>query len=240
MQISILGYGKMGKEIEKVAQERGHVIACIIDCERDYIKNEFLFKQSDVAVEFSTPETVLANIKRCFSVKIPIVVGTTGWYSQLAMIKEEVQLQQQSMFFASNFSLGVNIFFEINKKLAELISKYADYQPTIDEIHHTEKLDAPSGTAITLANQIITSSNIKTKWVNHKSDNPEDLVVLSQRVGSVPGTHIIKYESEIDKIQIKHEAKNRKGFALGAILAAEFIHGKKGFFEMKDLLFKNY
>ena len=236
MKISLLGYGKMGKEIEIIAQERNHEIIAKIDSAKDWDDYFDEFKKSDVAIEFSMPDTVVGNIKRCFVHNIPIVVGTTAWYEHFDEIKSICLSDNKSMFFASNFSVGVNIFFEINKKLASLMKAQQSYSPEIEEIHHTQKLDAPSGTAISLANEIIKNLDNKTEWVKETALEKNQLPIKSLRSGDIPGTHIVTYDSLIDTIEIKHLAKSRKGFAMGAVMAAEFLKGKTGFFEMKDLL----
>ncbi len=236
MKIAIVGYGKMGKEIEAVAKERGHEIASIIDKDNTDDFNSDAFKSCDVAIEFSRPETAVDNYYRCFKQDIPVVSGTTGWLEHFDQITKTCQEEKKAFFYASNFSLGVNIFFEINKTLAGLINPTQAYDVAMEEIHHTQKLDAPSGTAISLAEQIIEKMDSKQDWVlDRKQDHK--LSISALRIADTPGTHTVTYESEVDKITIKHEAKNRKGFALGAVLAAEFIKGKTGVFNMKDLLF---
>jgi 4-hydroxy-tetrahydrodipicolinate reductase len=237
MKIALLGYGKMGKEIEKIALDRNHEILMKIDSFDDWNEHIYDFLQADVAIEFSTPTTVLDNILKSFAANVPIVVGTTGWYDQLDTIRDLCVEKQQCLFYASNFSLGVNVFFEINKKLALLMNTHPEYEVFIEEIHHTQKLDAPSGTAITLANDIINNLKRKEVWKNEMTENTEMLGIKSIRESNVPGTHIITYQSENDIIEIKHTAKNRLGLAMGAILAAEFVVGKKGIYEMKDILF---
>jgi 4-hydroxy-tetrahydrodipicolinate reductase len=236
MKIALLGYGKMGKEIERIALERNHEILMKIDTFEDWNEHIYDFLQADVAIEFSTPTTVLDNILKSFAANVPIVVGTTGWYDQLNTIRDLCIEKQQCLFYASNFSLGVNVFFEINKKLALLMNTHPEYEVFIEEIHHTQKLDAPSGTAITLANDIINNLKRKELWKNEMTENTEMLGIKSIRESNVPGTHIITYQSENDIIEIKHTAKNRLGLAMGAILAAEFVVGKKGIYEMKDIL----
>jgi len=236
MKIALLGYGKMGKEIERIALERNHEILMKIDTFEDWNEHIYDFLQADVAIEFSTPTTVLDNILKSFAANVPIVVGTTGWYDQLDTIRDLCVEKQQCLFYASNFSLGVNVFFEINKKLALLMNTHPEFEVFIEEIHHTQKLDAPSGTAITLANDIINNLKRKELWKNEMTENTEMLGIKSIRESNVPGTHIITYQSENDIIEIKHTAKNRLGLAMGAILAAEFVVGKKGIYEMKDIL----
>jgi 4-hydroxy-tetrahydrodipicolinate reductase len=193
-------------------------------------------KKLDVAIEFSNPENVLNNIKLSLTNHLPIVVGTTGWYKDYKEMTSYCEKNNGSMLTATNFSIGVNIFFEINRKLAELMGKQQDYSAEIQEIHHTEKLDSPSGTAITLAEDLLKNSKRYNSWKNEATEDPKDLEITSFRESGIPGTHEVNYDSDIDKISIKHEAKNRKGFALGAVLAAEFIHNKKGVFTMNDVL----
>jgi 4-hydroxy-tetrahydrodipicolinate reductase len=240
MRIALIGYGKMGKEIEILAREKGHQIVCIVDSQNPIENADF--STIDAAIEFTKPELAIPHINFCLENKIPLVVGTTGWSEHLQSITEKVKLSNGSLLHASNFSIGVNIFFEINRKLAELMSPYSsDYQLSMEETHHTQKLDAPSGTAISLANDIITKSTYE-KW-NCVKDNdavPKSKLpnfdIVAKRIPEVPGTHVIKYSSDIEVIEIKHEAKNRKGFALGAIYAAEWLQGKQGIFTMKNAL----
>lgn len=235
MNIALLGYGKMGKEIEAIALQRGHSIVLKVDeTNASTFTNEQL-KQADVAIEFSTPHTVISNIKKCFEVNVPIVVGTTGWYDNFSEIEKECTSKNGGLFHATNFSLGVNLFFKVNSYLAELMNKYNSYHVEMEEIHHIHKLDKPSGTAITLANQIIDKIDRKHKW-SIKDNNSDTLFIKDVREGEVPGTHIIKYQSDVDDIEIMHKAHNRKGFALGAVVAAEYIKGKIGIFTMNDLI----
>ncbi len=236
MKIALIGYGKMGKEIENIALKRNHKISFKIDNEKNWKLSKEKLKNTDVAIDFSTPQSVISNIKKCFNANVPVVVGTTGWFEHLEEIKRLCKKTKQALFFSSNFSIGMNIFFELNKKLASVMSNYDDYDVTIEEIHHIQKLDAPSGTAIILANEIISNINRKEKWVNNKAQSENELEISSIRKNKVTGTHKVKYDSDVDSIEIIHTAKSRKGFALGAVLAAEFIYGKKGFFEMKDML----
>ncbi len=236
MEIALIGYGKMGKEIENIALKRNHKISFKIDNEKNWKLSKEKLKNTDVAIDFSTPQSVISNIKKCFNANVPVVVGTTGWFEHLEEIKRLCKKTKQALFFSSNFSIGMNIFFELNKKLASVMSNYDDYDVTIEEIHHIQKLDAPSGTAIILANEIISNINRKEKWVNNKAQSENELEISSIRKNKVTGTHKVKYDSDVDSIEIIHTAKSRKGFALGAVLAAEFIYGKKGFFEMKDML----
>lgn len=236
MKIVLLGYGKMGKEIEKIALDRKHEIVLKVDeTNANSITKEDL-KKGDVAIEFSTPHTVVNNIYKCLDAQLPIVVGTTGWYEQFEKIKNDYAAKKSSLFYATNFSVGVNLFFKVNKYLAEIMNNYRDYDVSMEEIHHIHKLDKPSGTAITLAEQIIQKIDRKNGWSIDKQ-NPETLFIKDIREGEVPGTHIIKYSSPIDDIEIMHKAHNRKGFALGAVLAAEFMHTKKeGIYTMSDLI----
>ncbi|MFT6167120.1 MAG: 4-hydroxy-tetrahydrodipicolinate reductase [Vicingaceae bacterium] len=236
MKIALLGYGKMGKAIEIIAVERGHEIVLKINA--DNIKDLTIenLKVADVAIEFSTPEHVISNISTSLKAGTPIVVGTTGWYDRQDDVYTQVKELDGTFLAASNFSVGVNIFFEINRRLAELMANQNSYSSTIKEIHHTEKLDSPSGTAITLADEIILQNTTYSSWKNSPSEKKDALEIISIREPQVPGTHEVTYDSDIDQISIKHEAKNRKGFALGAVLAAEFIQPKKGIFNMQDVL----
>ena len=236
MKIALIGYGKMGKEIEKVALERGHEIVSKIDFNSSDSFDDDSFKAADVAIEFTMPESAYNNYLKCFENNIPVVSGTTGWLDKLDVIKQKCEKEGQTFFYASNFSVGVNIFFEINRQLARIMNKMEEYDVSMEEVHHTQKLDAPSGTAITLAEDIINEIDRKTKWVNEPAKNREELSIISKREGAVPGIHTIKYDSEVDEIVIHHSAKSRKGFALGAVLAAEFTQNNKGFLGMKDLL----
>ncbi len=235
MKIALLGYGKMGKEIEFIALQRGHTIVLKVDETNALTFTNEELKKADVAIEFSTPHTVISNVKKCFESQVPIVVGTTGWYDNFNEIETECNQKNGSLFYATNFSLGVNLFFKVNSYLAELMNKYDSYNVEMEEIHHIHKLDKPSGTAITLANQVLKKIERKTKW-SITDKNSDTLFIKDVREGEVPGTHIVKYTSEVDDIEIMHKAHSRKGFALGAVIAAEFIKGKKGIFTMNDLI----
>lgn len=235
MNIALIGYGKMGKEIEKIALKRNHTIVLKVDVDNKDTVTAADFKKADVAIEFTTPHTVLGNIKKCFDADVPIVVGTTGWYENFDKIKSEALKGNKTLFYATNYSLGVNLFFKVNKYLAELMNKYPDYEVSMEEIHHIHKLDKPSGTAITLAEQVITKLDRKTKW-SIDSVASDILFIEDKREGEVPGTHIIKYHSAVDDIEIMHKAHNRQGFALGSVIAAEFVKGKKGVFNMEDVV----
>lgn len=236
IKIALVGYGKMGKEIEKIAVERGHSIVSIIDIGNDSDFDTEAFKSADVAIEFSTPDSALNNYRRIFTANVPIVSGTTGWLNHLDEIKGECEHNGKTFFYASNFSLGVNIFFALNKHLAKIMAQFPEYNVRMEETHHIHKLDAPSGTAITLAEAIIEKNSSKSRWNLETEDKPDDIAIHCIREGEVPGIHDVIYESEVDTISIKHDAKSRKGFAYGAVLAAEFTAGKKGFLGMEDML----
>src|SRR5690606_3480182 len=231
MNIAIIGYGKMGKTIEEILIERDHHIPIKLNRkpEAEDLKN------IDVAIEFSNPEAAFENIGALVENKIPTISGITGWLDKLHEIIELNQKNDCAFLYGSNFSLGVNLFFELNERLAKLMANYPEYKIELEEIHHTQKLDTPSGTAISLAKGIIENS-IKTDWKLDESDSEEIIPIKALRIDNVPGTHTVSYHSEVDSIEIKHTAHTRKGFALGAVLAAEWIHGKKGFFSMKDVL----
>lgn len=232
MKIALLGYGKMGHEIEKIALERGHQI-CLKKNTNDSFDE---LEKADVAIDFSVPQAAVANISAAIEKNIPVISGTTGWLEQFEDITQLCQQKNGAFLYASNFSLGVNIFFEINKKLAQLISPTEAYRCEVEEIHHTQKLDAPSGTALSLTQDIIAHSTYNN-WVLAPTDaQPDELLVTAKRIDKVPGTHTITYTSAVDKISIEHEAFSRQGFALGAVIAAEWIVGKKGVFSMKDVL----
>ena len=230
MKIALLGYGRMGKEIEKIALERGHEIVLKIEESEQYD-----ISLADIAIDFSVPTAAFNNITNCFKFNIPVISGTTGWLEKYEEAVKVCNEYNGSFIYASNFSLGVNLFFELNKQLANLMNSVSGYETGIEETHHTKKLDAPSGTAITLAEGVIENSN-KTNWnLNDKTDG-KTIPIVAKRIPDVPGTHIISYTSEIDAIEIKHTAHNRKGFALGAVVAAEWLLGKKGIYSMKDVL----
>jgi len=235
MKIALIGYGKMGKEIEAIALNRKHNIVLKVNRSNSNSITAADLKNADVAIEFSTPHTALSNIERCLDAGVPVVVGTTGWYDKFDEVRARCTQKNGALFYATNFSLGVNLFFKVNTYLAQLMNKYPDYDVSMEEIHHIHKLDKPSGTAITLANQVIAELDRKTKWsIEEKS--PETLFIKDVREGEVPGTHIVKYQSAIDDIEIQHKAHNRKGFALGSVVAAEFLAGKTGIYTMRDLI----
>jgi len=230
MKIALLGYGKMGKVIEKVALSRGHEILL-----RKTSSSSFEgLENVDVAIDFSIPDAAVGNIMSCFDTNVPVICGTTGWLSQYDEMVTLCKVKNGAMIYASNFSLGVNLFFEMNTYLAKLMSKFDQYKVRMEEIHHTQKLDSPSGTAITLVNDIINQSQY-TNWVLENA-NANEVLINAKRIENVPGTHAVIYDSEIDSIEIKHIAHSRAGFALGAVIAAEWIIGKKGVFSMKDVL----
>ena len=236
MNIAIIGYGKMGKEIEKIAQSLGHEIIVIIDDEALNDQKVKLLAKADIAIEFSSPETAVNNYYLCFDVGIPVVSGTTGWLHKLDEVKKRCLDEGHSFFYSSNFSLGVNIFYQLNKKLAQIMCNYENYEVSIEEIHHTEKLDKPSGTAIHLADDISSLNKIKRSWVLGESDSKDEIEINALRKENITGSHFVKYDSEIDTIEISHIAKSRKGFATGVIIAAEFLIDKTGYYGMEDLL----
>ncbi|MBL7836694.1 MAG: 4-hydroxy-tetrahydrodipicolinate reductase [Bacteroidetes bacterium] len=236
MKIALIGYGKMGKMIEQVAIKRGHTIVARIDKDSGQSDWEEL-KKAHVAIEFSKPDTAVENIKKCFALNLPVVVGTTGWYEHIEEIKQLCQSGHHTILPATNFSIGVNLFFHINKKLAQAMENLPEYDVLIEETHHTQKLDAPSGTAITIAQGILAEISRKSKWaLSADLKSEQDLSITSHRIDDVPGTHMVRYTSDIDDIEIKHTAHNRSGFAIGAVVAAEWIKDKKGFFSMSDLI----
>lgn len=245
MNIALLGYGKMGKIIEKIAIDRKHNIVLKIDHDNQHELTAENLKKADAVIEFTTPASVLNNVQYCFDAGVPIVVGTTGWYEHLEQVKQNCIDSGSTLLYGSNFSVGVNIFFHVNRKLAKLMNDYAYYDVQVEEIHHTQKLDSPSGTAITIAEGIIDNLDRKKEWVNvlttegndadESSLKNEQVLIESFRIDSVPGTHTVIYDSEVDTIEFKHTAHNRNGFALGAVLAAEWVHNKKGFFSVEEM-----
>lgn len=236
MNIALIGYGRMGKEIEQIALERNHKISLIIDKTNQESLNQTQLESVDVCIEFSTPETVLSNILRCFEAKKPVVSGTTGWLNQLNLITEKCRKQENGFFYASNFSLGVNIFFKLNRFLSKIMNDFDEYNLSLSETHHIKKIDAPSGTAITLLEDQLENIRRYKSWTLGKQKNKDEISVSAHRIPEIPGIHEIKFESSTDLIELKHEAKSRKGFALGAVLAAEFMQNKKGYYTMDDLL----
>lgn len=236
MRIALIGYGKMGRAIEKTAVGRGHEIVLKIDLDNSFEMTKENLSKAEVAIEFTGPSSSAANLLKCAEAGIPAICGSTGWLEKYNAVKEAFLNNHTAFLYASNFSIGVNMFFELNKKLARLMAPHREYVVEMLEIHHTQKKDAPSGTAITLAEQVIAEIPSLRNWVNRPREHPAELPILSERVDPAPGTHSVKYHSEIDDIQIIHTAHNREGFAAGAVLAAEFIQNKKGIFSMKDVL----
>jgi 4-hydroxy-tetrahydrodipicolinate reductase len=236
MDIALLGYGKMGHEIERIAVERGHRIALIIDADNPGDLNAENLARVDVAIDFSIPGTAFDNIMACFSAGTPVVCGTTGWLDRFEEVKKTCREQGRTFFYASNYSLGVNLFFALNRYLAQLMNTAEGYRVSLTEIHHVHKLDAPSGTAISLAKDLVEKLGGTSGWKLGDSDDPAILPIHAVREGEVPGTHVVTYDSEVDTLEISHRAKSRKGFALGAVLAAEYIRDRKGVFSMSDLL----
>ncbi|WP_121355376.1 4-hydroxy-tetrahydrodipicolinate reductase [Flavisolibacter nicotianae] len=236
MNIALIGYGKMGHMIEEIALQRGHsvVLKINIDNTEDFTAEKMA--AADVAIEFTAPESAFANVRRCLDFGVPVVSGSTGWNQHLPEAKDYCLQKGGAFLHASNFSIGVNIFFQVNKLLARLMASQPGYEVALKEVHHTQKLDSPSGTAVTLAEQVLQQIDRKKAWVNRPAENDQELAILSERIDPAPGTHHVKYSSEVDDIEIIHTAHSRKGFALGAVLAAEFLAGKKGVFTMDDVL----
>jgi 4-hydroxy-tetrahydrodipicolinate reductase len=243
MKIALLGYGKMGKMIESIALDRNHEIVLKIDESNSHELTIENLQKADVAIEFSTPATVLTNIQKCIDAQVPLVVGTTGWYGQLQQVKDACLSAHATVMYGSNFSVGVNIFFQISKIAAKMMNNFSDqYDVGMEEIHHIHKLDSPSGTAITIAEDILEEFKTKKEWVdvsasenNVTQHRPEHLIIESYREGEVPGTHAVIYDSDVDRIELKHIAHGRQGFALGAVLAGEWLQGKKGFYSVKEM-----
>ena len=247
MKTAIIGYGKMGREIEKILLERGHQIGLIIDQENASDLDSKHLQGIDVALEFTTPQTAYDNIRRCIDAGVAVVSGTTGWTDRLEELRRYCQEKGGAMFYTSNYCLGVNLMFRLNRQLAAMINRVDGYDVRLEEVHHTQKRDAPSGTAITLAEGILSELACKSGWVNRMAepgstfqpapgDDPSQMVITSIREGMVPGIHTITYESEDDRIELKHTIKNRRTLAQGAVVAAEFLCGKQGVFSMDDLL----
>lgn len=233
MKIILLGYGKMGRTIEKIAVNRGHEISARIDVNN---QSDFDDAEGDIAIEFSNPDSAFNNITKCLLRKLPVVCGTTGWLNRRNEVVDLCAQVDGTFFYASNYSLGVNLFFKLNEYLAKMMNGFPEYDITMDEIHHSEKKDAPSGTAISLAEGIMKHVTRKKSWVVRKAAKADELYIGSFRIDQVPGTHLVKYESSIDDIEIKHTAHSREGFALGAVLVAEWAHTQKGVLSMDDFL----
>lgn len=236
MKIAIIGYGKMGKAIEEIAVSKGHEIVLKIDVSNTFDFTKENVQKANVAIEFTGPHTAFENISKCIQWGVPVISGSTGWLAHFEKAKKLCEEKKGCLIYASNFSIGVNLFFEINKQVAALMEPYDNYDVSMTEIHHTEKKDAPSGTAISLAEQILANIGRKNKWVNEASNEASNLVIRSERIDPAPGTHSVTYDSPIDSIEITHTAHTRKGFAGGAVLAAEFANQKIGIFTMKDVL----
>ncbi|MFV0566163.1 MAG: 4-hydroxy-tetrahydrodipicolinate reductase [Flavobacteriaceae bacterium] len=232
MKIALLGYGRMGQTIEKIALNRGHDIVLKIDKD----DSGYDITTADVAIDFSIPTVAFSNITHCLNHNVPVISGTTGWLERYNEAVDLCKTKKGAFIYASNFSLGVNIFFELNRTLAKMMANLGQYNISMEEIHHTQKLDAPSGTAISLAEDILAQNNTYTKWSLDKADMDNSIPIIAKRIPDVPGTHTVTYKSEVDTITIEHEAHNRQGFALGAVVAAEWIVGKTGVFTMKDVL----
>lgn len=235
MKIALIGYGKMGKTIERIAIERGHEIVSVIDVDNIDDFDSEAFKSADVAIEFTAPAVALSNYRRAFASGVAVVSGTTGWTEELPALKKEIEAGGNTLFWSSNFSIGVNIFKAVNKQLASIMNQFPNYNVEMTEVHHTQKLDAPSGTAITLAEGILENMERKTNWHLETESKPTDIAIKAIREGQVPGIHTIRYDSDVDFIEIRHELKNRESLALGAVVAAEFTAGKKGFLGMENL-----
>jgi len=242
MKIAILGYGKMGRIIEQFATERGHEIVLKINIDNTEDLTLTNLGMADVAIDFSTPDSALSNIELCFDAGVPVVVGTTGWYGHLQTVKNKCEQGNNTLLYASNFSVGVNVFFFVNKVLAKIMNRYPQYEVQVEEIHHTQKLDSPSGTAMTISEGILSELDRKNEWVNELIGSgeefivkPDQLLIESHRIEDVPGTHTVIYSSEVDDIEFKHQAHNRAGFGLGAVLAAEWLEDKTGFYNITDM-----
>jgi 4-hydroxy-tetrahydrodipicolinate reductase len=236
MKIALIGYGKMGKEIESIAKKRGHEIVLILDENNIGNISAAELKKAEAIIEFTVPHAAVDNIYKCFEAGVPVVVGTTGWHENLGDVMKKQHEKNGALFYSSNFSVGVNLFFQLNKFLSQLMEKHHEYEVSMEEQHHIHKKDAPSGTAITIAEDILANLTRKDKYSIHRSEDKAELFIDVVRKGEIPGTHIVKYQSTIDDIEIKHVAHNRQGFALGAVLAAEYMKGKTGIYGMKDLM----
>jgi 4-hydroxy-tetrahydrodipicolinate reductase len=236
MKIALIGYGKMGKAIEAIAVSRGHEVVLKIDMDNQHEFTADNLKNAEVAIEFTGPHSAAENLKRLFDAGVAVVSGSTGWLERWEELKQYCESRNGAFIYASNYSIGVNLFFELNTYLAKLMRNHPSYEVSMEEIHHTQKKDAPSGTAITLAEQVLQHITTKKQWVNEATGNKDDLLITSKRIDPAPGTHSIKYHSEIDDIEIIHTAHSRVGFAGGAVAAAEFLRGKRGVFTMKDVL----
>lgn len=235
MKTAIIGYGKMGREIEKILRDRGHEISLTIDVDNASDLTAENLKGIDVAIEFTTPATAYGNIRTCLECGTAVVSGTTGWTSRLGELQELCRQRDGALFYASNYSLGVNLMFRLNRQLAEMMNRFPAYDVSIEETHHTQKKDSPSGTAVTLAEDVIARLDRKSGWVNEATDDPALIGITSYRIGATPGDHSVTYTSEDDVLEIRHSIKNRRTLALGAVIAAEFLCGKRGVYTMDDL-----
>lgn len=235
MKIALIGYGKMGKTIHRIAQQRGHEIVAIIDVDNRHDFDSETFSNADVAIEFTSPASAVDNYKMAFSKGVKVVSGSTGWTDRMSEIKELCNTHGATFFWSSNFSLGVNLFFALNKYLSSMMNKFTAYKPSMTEIHHIHKLDHPSGTAITLADALIENVDRINHWTEETPDTDE-LLIKHERKGEIPGTHIISWDSDVDTITIEHKAKSREGFALGAVIAAEWVVSRKGFLTMNEMM----
>ncbi len=236
MKAAIIGYGKMGREIEKVLIERGHEVTLKIDIDNSADLNEQNLKDIDVAIEFTSPATAYANVRKCLECGTAVVCGSTGWNDGVQELKEYCRANGGAFFYSSNYSVGMNVMFKLNKILAAIMNSQPEYNVSMEETHHIHKLDSPSGTAVTLAEGIMESVERKTSWVNQATDKADEIGIISYREGEVPGIHTVIYDSEADTLELKHSAKSRRGLVLGAVLAAEFLQGKQGVFSMDDML----
>lgn len=236
MKAVIIGYGTMGHEIEKVLLERGHTVILIVDVANRAQMTADLLRQADVAIEFTTPDTAYENVSACLAAGLPVVCGTTGWNDKRVKAENRCNELDGTLFWSSNFSIGVNVLFRVNRYLAKIMDHFPEYNVSMCEVHHTRKKDAPSGTAVTLAEGILEGLERKNSWVNHETLAEDSLGIVSIREGDVPGLHEIRYESEADVLTLKHEAKGRRGLAVGAVLAAEFAYTRKGVLKMDDLI----
>lgn len=236
MKIVISGYGRMGHEVENIVLKRDHEITAVIDSISDWNDKINIISRADAIIDFSYPETAIEVFTKAFELEVPIITGTTGWYDEMEDVKKMVAKYDASFFYAPNFSIGVNIFFQTNRLLAKLSAAAKNYRPSMVEVHHIHKLDAPSGTAIKAANDTIAEYTNIESWVNHNSAKADEMEIISEREGEIIGEHYLTYESDVDEIKISHKAKNRSGFALGAVMAAEFMNARKGFYTMQDLM----
>lgn len=236
MKAAIIGYGKMGREIEKVLIERGHEVTLKIDIDNSSDLNEQNLKDIDVAIEFTSPATAYANVRKCLECGTAVVCGSTGWNDGVQELKKYCRANGGAFFYSSNYSVGMNVMFKLNKILAAIMNSQPEYNVSMEETHHIHKLDSPSGTAVTLAEGIMESVERKTSWVNQATDKADEIGIISYREGEVPGIHTVIYDSEADTLELKHSAKSRRGLVLGAVLAAEFLQGKQGVFSMDDML----